>query len=157
MKNFNDFLKKQLEKPEIAKEYRRVDPFFQLSREIIRMRNKRGITQKELAVRIGSTQAVISRIESCSVNSSLGTIQKIAEALDSKFLLQIEPNEIVPLLEEFVIEPITAQQKHSFEIREQKSSCLSTSQPINIGFPLIEWEIGKDITTEATKPELCLS
>jgi len=60
-----------------------------LAKEIIRRRNELGLTQKELADRIGTKQSVISRIEN-GHNCSLETIHRIAKSLDSKAEIHFE-------------------------------------------------------------------
>jgi len=62
---------------------------YELAREIIRRRNELGLTQKELADRIGSNQSLISRIENCH-NCNLDTINKIAKSLNSKPTIHFE-------------------------------------------------------------------
>ncbi|MCG6914447.1 helix-turn-helix transcriptional regulator [bacterium BMS3Abin03] len=53
----------------------------QLAIQIAEEREKAGITQKEFAQRLHTTQSVISRIESGKQNISLDMLQKIADAL----------------------------------------------------------------------------
>lgn len=156
MKNFNDYLKKKLENPEIAKEYRRINPFFQLARELIKLRIKRGVTQNELALRVGSTQAVISRIESGSVNCSIGTIQKIAEALDAKLLLQVVENEIVPIMEETVIEPIYFQIQNQY-LEETYGNLKGSCAPVQEIKSFYQWNDWQFEPRKSNKKETCLS
>ena len=42
------------------------------------------ISQRELAKKVGTTQAVISRIENMSVSPSIGLLQRIAGSLGKK-------------------------------------------------------------------------
>jgi len=53
----------------------------QLAIQIAEEREKAGITQKEFAQLLHTTQSVISRIESGKQNISLDMLQKIADAL----------------------------------------------------------------------------
>lgn len=154
MKSFNDFLKKQLENPAVEKEYKRIDPQFQVAKEIIKLRIKRGVTQKELALRIGSTQAVISRIESGSTNCSINTIQRIAEALQSKLMIQIEPDEYVPLLEEFVIEPIKKVKNESIASQKGNGNLHPNS---SITITSSDWEISENDLGVKNHQVPCLS
>jgi ribosome-binding protein aMBF1 (putative translation factor) len=51
--------------------------------ELIRnARSEAGLTQRQLAERMGTTQAVIARIEAGSVGATLTSLQRAAEALD---------------------------------------------------------------------------
>ncbi len=50
--------------------------------KIIKIRNKKGVTQKELAQKVGMTQSAIARFESQANSPKLDTVMKIAEALE---------------------------------------------------------------------------
>jgi transcriptional regulator with XRE-family HTH domain len=53
-------------------------------------RTKAGLTQKQLANRLGTTQSVISRLESADYEGhSLSMLQRIAEALGQKLELRL--------------------------------------------------------------------
>jgi transcriptional regulator with XRE-family HTH domain len=54
----------------------------QLGRAIKRERTKRKLSQDDLAKMAGTTQTVISRIETASQDPHVGTLFKIADALD---------------------------------------------------------------------------
>jgi transcriptional regulator with XRE-family HTH domain len=49
--------------------------------EIHDLREKRGLTQKELAERLGTTQSAIARLEAGNIAPSLPTLDKVAAAL----------------------------------------------------------------------------
>jgi len=70
--------------PEFRKEWERSEPEYQLNRAIIRARIDKKMTQKELARRAKTTQAVISRIQNSSVSPTLALVQRIAEAMGKK-------------------------------------------------------------------------
>jgi ribosome-binding protein aMBF1 (putative translation factor) len=52
-----------------------------LAMEIHGLREKRGLSQRELAERIGTTQSAVARLEAGNVSPSLPTLDKVAEAL----------------------------------------------------------------------------
>lgn len=82
--DFNVWKKKILKKnPKVKEEYDRLQPEFEVIRAIIRARANKGITQKELAQKIGTKQSVISRLESGRANPSLSFLKKLATALNS--------------------------------------------------------------------------
>lgn len=54
---------------------------------IIAARLEAGLSQKELADRIGTGQANISRLESGEANPRLSTLKKLATELDTEFLI----------------------------------------------------------------------
>lgn len=61
----------------------------QIANEIVKFREKRKITQEELAKKINTTQAVISRIENGQVCASTGVLQRICSKykVEAKFEL----------------------------------------------------------------------
>ena len=74
-------LKKQLMKnPEVRREYEKVDVEYTLIEEMIRARMKAHLSQAELAIKIGTTQSAIARLESGRVSPSLTTLRRYAEA-----------------------------------------------------------------------------
>ena len=82
-RDFNDFLKESLKNTKIKAEYDKLQPEFAMIQAVIDARVKKGVTQKELAQRIGTKQSVISRLESGRANPSVAFLKKLAEALNS--------------------------------------------------------------------------
>jgi DNA-binding XRE family transcriptional regulator len=77
-----DLLNRQLKNPQFRKEYEALEGEFTLAKEIIALRIKNKLTQKQLAHQIGTSQPAIARIESGSYrNVSLSFLRRIAEAL----------------------------------------------------------------------------
>lgn len=70
-------------------EYQSQLPELQLASQIIEARIKKNLSQTELATRINSGQAVISRLENMSSKPSLSLLTKVAKALDTKFHITI--------------------------------------------------------------------
>ena len=81
MSDFQEIVQEQLRNPAVAREYYRIMPYYHLADQILLLRKQRGMTQQELAEKAGTTQAVVSRIESTSVRPSLETAIRLAEAL----------------------------------------------------------------------------
>jgi transcriptional regulator with XRE-family HTH domain len=81
MTDFQQIIEEQLANPAVAREYYRIMPYYHLADQILLLRKQRGMTQQELAEKAGTTQAVVSRIESTSVRPSLETAIRLAEAL----------------------------------------------------------------------------
>lgn len=59
----------------------RLRPFEQLARVVIMRRARLGLSQQDLAERMGTTASVISRIESGQHRTSTETLRRIADAL----------------------------------------------------------------------------
>jgi ribosome-binding protein aMBF1 (putative translation factor) len=60
----------------------RLRPFEEIARVVILRRADLGITQQQLADRMGTTKSVISRLESGQHRTSTETLRRVAEALD---------------------------------------------------------------------------
>jgi len=64
----------------------------QVALAIREARESAGLTQKELAKMIGTTQSVISRLEDADYEGyTLKTLEKIAEALKRRVVVHLEP------------------------------------------------------------------
>ncbi|MFW5744012.1 MAG: helix-turn-helix domain-containing protein [Spirochaetota bacterium] len=81
---YEDFLEEQLSNEEFRNEYNGLEEQFTIAMEVIALRQKHNLTQKELAERVGTSQPAIARLESGNYrNPSLSFIRRIAEALDA--------------------------------------------------------------------------
>jgi ribosome-binding protein aMBF1 (putative translation factor) len=78
---------------EFSKEDQKLKPYYDLVVEIIRRRKVLGLTQKELAERIGTHQSRISKIEAAEHDVRLSTLIQIAEALEAEISIQLIPAE----------------------------------------------------------------
>lgn len=81
MKSYSAVKQKFLKDPEIRAHYDALGPEFALITVIIEKRIQKGLTQAELARKIGTKQSAIARLESGTYNPSLGFLKKIAGAL----------------------------------------------------------------------------
>ena len=79
--NYDEFEAELLEKPEIRKEYEALKPKYDMIRVLIKRRSKLGMSQTELARRIGTRQPAISRLEKGDSNTTLSTLFRVTEAL----------------------------------------------------------------------------
>jgi ribosome-binding protein aMBF1 (putative translation factor) len=68
----------------------RLAPYEQLARIVIRRRMDLGLTQEELASRMGTSYSAISRIESGQHSTSVQTLQRLAAALEMRFVMGFE-------------------------------------------------------------------
>lgn len=83
----------RMRNPAFAEAYNALEPEFQVARQVIALRLQRGLTQKELAERIGTKQSGISRLESMDQLPSLSFLKRVAEALDAQLQIQLVPKE----------------------------------------------------------------
>lgn len=89
MENYKQFKAKLLEDKGIQGAYKKLGPEFELIQMIIRQRIKSGLTQKELAQKIGTKQSAISRLESGASNPTISVLRRVAEALDARMEILI--------------------------------------------------------------------
>jgi ribosome-binding protein aMBF1 (putative translation factor) len=68
----------------------RLEPFEQLARIVIMHRARLGLSQQELAERMGTTASVISRIESGHHRVSIETVRKLAAAFQIRAVVGFE-------------------------------------------------------------------
>ena len=79
---YEDFRNERLKDVKLKKEYDDLQEEFILAKEIIELRNKCNLTQKELADQIGTSQPAIARLESGNYkNVSLSFLRRLAKAL----------------------------------------------------------------------------
>ncbi len=91
-KTLKDLVAELHKDPEHQKQYRLQKPFYDLTLEILKRRKKLGLTQKELADKVGTHQSAISRIEAAENDVRLSTLTQIAEALDAWLEIKLIPN-----------------------------------------------------------------
>lgn len=80
-----------LERADVKAEYDRLDEEFQFLDEFLKARAAAGVTQAEVAERIGTTQSAVARLESGrgKHSPSLSTLQKYAHALGCRLELRL--------------------------------------------------------------------
>lgn len=81
--DFEVWEKQALKNPKFKAEYDKLQPEFSVIRAVIEARMKRGVTQKELAQKIGTKQSVISRLEIGRANPTVSFLKKLAQALNT--------------------------------------------------------------------------
>jgi ribosome-binding protein aMBF1 (putative translation factor) len=90
MKNWKTLKKELLKNKKVAEEYKRLEPRYQLISELIEARVKKGLTQEQLAKKMGTKQSAIARLESGNTNPSINFLEEMAAAIGSKLVVQIK-------------------------------------------------------------------
>jgi transcriptional regulator with XRE-family HTH domain len=88
MSEYNEFKQELLKNPRVKAEYDALAPEYDIIQAMIDARKEQNITQKELALRTGITQADISRIENGSRNPSLNMLKKLAKGLGMRLRVE---------------------------------------------------------------------
>ena len=77
---------KALEKQSVRREFETLEPEFHLLREMLRARRDAGLSQADIAERMGTKPPAITRLESSLTSGrhspSIATLKKYAEAVD---------------------------------------------------------------------------
>ncbi|MBI2607461.1 MAG: helix-turn-helix transcriptional regulator [Candidatus Doudnabacteria bacterium] len=89
MKNYQTLKRKLLKDEVIKKAYEELEPEFALVEMIIKQRLNRGLTQAQLAKKIGTRQPVISRLERGTYNPTIKFLNRVADALDVKLKISL--------------------------------------------------------------------
>ena len=87
---FEDHLKESLKDPEFKKAWEESEPEYLLARELIEKRLKKNLSQRDLAKKLNTAQAVISRIETMHANPSLSLLKRIAQTLGAKLQISFK-------------------------------------------------------------------
>jgi ribosome-binding protein aMBF1 (putative translation factor) len=86
---FEVFKERMLANPEVKREYDALEQEFAIASELIRARARAGLSQAELATRMGTSQSAIARLESGQTLPSTKTLLRFAEATGSKVELRL--------------------------------------------------------------------
>ncbi|MBZ9856917.1 helix-turn-helix domain-containing protein [Mesorhizobium sp. CA13] len=76
--------------PEFVAEYEALEEEFAIAEALIKARGEADMTQEEVAAAMGTTQAVIARLESGRNMPSTRTLQRFAKATGSKLRISFE-------------------------------------------------------------------
>lgn len=76
--------------PAFRAERERQRPYADLAKMVIRLRALEGLSQEELAQRMGTSKAAISRLESGRQRPTMETLRRLAEALGGRLMVTIE-------------------------------------------------------------------
>jgi ribosome-binding protein aMBF1 (putative translation factor) len=86
---WEEYEKKLMKDKEFKKYTNLVEHEYVLIKSLIHAREKKHLTQTELAKKIGSKQPVISRIENGTSKPTVSLLEKIANALDAKLIVKL--------------------------------------------------------------------
>jgi len=86
---FEEFKARSLKNPGVKRAYDALAPEFEISAELLRARMRAGMSQAELATKMGTSQSTIARLESGQTLPSTKTLLRFAEATGSKIRLRL--------------------------------------------------------------------
>jgi len=85
---FNQDLKTRLNNPKFKKAWEEGEVEYMLAKQLIQKRLSKKLSQREMARKVKTTQAVISRIETMNANPSLSLLKRIAHILETNLVVQ---------------------------------------------------------------------
>lgn len=88
-----DLHKKWLKQSNYRKAYAALSEEFELASAVIDARNRAGLTQQQLARKMGTTQPVVARLESGRTRPSMRTLERVAKATGSRLQIRFEPGQ----------------------------------------------------------------
>ncbi len=90
--NFDVFLEEQLRDPDFAERFKRAGEAWDVALQLASLREIAGLSQKELAKQLHTSQQQISRLESPAYEGhSLSMLRRVAHALNAEVKVSIEP------------------------------------------------------------------
>ena len=93
--NFDRYLKEQLTDPAFARRFKQAGQAWDVALQIAALRQRAGLSQKELARRVKTSQQQICRLESPDYEGhSLSMLRRVARELSARVRVVIEPEEI---------------------------------------------------------------
>ena len=83
--NFDSYLREQMKDAAFAERFRQAGEAWDVALQVAALRRKAGMSQKQLARRLKTTQQQISRLESPAYEGhSLSMLRRVARALDAE-------------------------------------------------------------------------
>lgn len=87
---FKQDLKKRLKDPDFKKAWEETEVEYQIAKQLIEKRLVRNLSQRQLAKKVETSQAAISRVEGMKGNPSLSFLKRIASALGTEVNFQFK-------------------------------------------------------------------
>ena len=89
--NFDLYLEEQLKDPVFAERFERAGEAWDVALQIVALREKAGLSQKDLARKLHTSQQQISRLESPSYEGhSLSMLRRVAKVLSARIRVVFE-------------------------------------------------------------------
>jgi len=88
---FSTYLAEALKDPAFKEAYDKLEPEYAAIEAVLKARKEKGLTQAKLAKKMGSKQAVISRLEAGLTNPSVSFLKRLADALDCRLEIRFKP------------------------------------------------------------------
>jgi transcriptional regulator with XRE-family HTH domain len=112
--NFDRYLNEQLKDEDFAERFREAGEAWDVAIQLASLRKNAGLSQKELAKRVGTSQQQVSRLESTAYEGhSLSMLRRVADALGASIHVEIQPKKPGR-------PPIVAESKAVYRVQRKK-------------------------------------
>ena len=112
--NFDLYLEEQLKDQEFAQRFKKAGEAWDVALKLASLRKASGLSQKELARRVGTSQQQISRLESPTYEGhSLSMLRRVADVLGANIQVEIQPKKPRK-------QPMVAETKAVYRIKRRK-------------------------------------
>ncbi len=93
--NFDRYLEEQMQDPAFAARFDHAGEAWDVALQLAALREQAGLSQKELAQRLKTSQQHISRLESPGYEGhSLANLRRVASVLNARVRVVFEPDEV---------------------------------------------------------------
>ncbi len=90
-----EHIAEQMKDYKFKKAWHDLDSESELLESLLKAREKAGLTQEELAEKIGTKQPALSRLERGGFKkASVETLRKIADVLDARLVIKLQPKKV---------------------------------------------------------------
>jgi len=118
--NFDRYLEKQLQDPAFAARFKNAGEAWDVALQIAALRQQAGLSQKDLAKRLKTSQQQISRLESPGYEGhSLSMLRRVADALNANVRLVLEPTKTTT--ETRVAEPLESYRAKRARVKRKQT------------------------------------
>jgi transcriptional regulator with XRE-family HTH domain len=114
--NFDLYLEEQLKDPSFVERFEKAGQAWDVAIKLASLRRASGLSQKELAKRVGTSQQQISRLESPSYEGhSLSMLRRVVDVLGASIHVEIQPKKPRKL-------PVVAESGATYKIKRKRTS-----------------------------------
>ena len=126
--NFDLYIGQQLKDPDFQGKFRKAGKAWDVAIQLASLRKKSGMSQKELAKRVRTSQQQISRLESPSYEGhSLSMLRRVADVLGATVYVKIQGQKQQPL-------PVVAEARAVYRVKRKDVDKRSDLQKFELHF-----------------------
>ena len=94
--SWSDLRDRRMKSPAARAAYEQAHAAYEVGRMVHELREARGLSQRELAERMGTTQSVVGRLEAGGSRPTIVTLERVAHALGLRLEVRFEDTRRAP-------------------------------------------------------------